>query len=85
MADEIKTAKAESTGVVNLDLAVATTEAISSDPSAVSAITNPNDVTFTVKYGKDYKGDKVMPEGNVIVSKESAAHFESLGIGKTVK
>lgn len=95
MADEITTETetptnsvgAETTSSVHLDLGgFANAEVLSSDPNAVvNPLAHENDVTFNVKYGKDYKGDKLMPEGNVVVSKESAAHFESLGIGKIVK
>lgn len=46
---------------------------------------NPGDVKFKVKYSKDYKGKKLMPEGEVIISKESADHFVSLGIGSIVE
>lgn len=46
--------------------------------------TNPNDVSFDVKYPKDFKGQKLMPEGIVIVSKESAEQFKALGIGDIV-
>lgn len=47
---------------------------------------NKNDVKFKVKYGKDYKGVKKMPEGSVqIVSKELADKFISLGIGSIIK
>lgn len=98
MADEIKTAPAtepatanaamaETTGAVHLDLGgFANSEVLSTNANAVvNPLAHANDVTFNVKYGKDYKGEKLMPEGNVVVSKESAAHFESLGIGKIVR
>lgn len=79
-------AKAENTGAIHLDLGVANTEAISTDPNvALPKLVNANDVHFNVKYPKEYKGEKLMPEGNMIVSKESAAHFENIGIGKIVK
>lgn len=42
---------------------------------------NPANVTFNVKYPKEYKGPKHMPEGPVVVSKETAEHFVKLGIG----
>lgn len=45
---------------------------------------NPGDVDFDVKYPEDYKGAKYMPEGVVIISKESAEQFTKLGIGKVV-
>lgn len=98
MADEISTASeinstptenvvgVENTGVVSLEMGIATMESISTDNNVVlPVLAHPNDVNFNVKYSKDYKGEKEMPEGNVIISKESAAYFESLGIGKTVK
>lgn len=47
-----------------------------------SIVTNPNDVTFIVEYSKEYKGKKTMPEGEVIISKESAEIFISRGMGK---
>lgn len=46
---------------------------------------NPGDVRFLVEYPKDYKGIKQMPEGPVIISKESAAIFTEMGIGKVVQ
>lgn len=46
---------------------------------------NPNDVEFDVKYPKDYKGVKHMPEGIVVTSKESAEIFTAQGIGSIVK
>jgi hypothetical protein len=46
---------------------------------------NPANVTFNVEYSKDYKGPKHMPEGPVVVSHETAEHFEKLGIGSVVK
>lgn len=46
---------------------------------------NPNDVEFLVEYSKDFKGRKLMPEGIIIVSKETAEMFESKGIGIRVK
>lgn len=46
---------------------------------------NPNDVNFDVKYPKDYKGPRLMPEGVVTISKESAEQFTKLGIGKVVE
>lgn len=42
---------------------------------------NENDVAFIVKYPSGFKGEKLMPEGDVIVSKESAEHFLKIGIG----
>ena len=45
---------------------------------------NPNDVDFNVKYPEGYQGKKTMPEGIVTISKESAEHFEKLGIGSVV-
>jgi hypothetical protein len=44
---------------------------------------HPNDVIFVVKYPKDYKGAKTMPEGETVVSKELAEQFTGLGIGRT--
>jgi hypothetical protein len=46
---------------------------------------NPGDVEFEVKYPKDYKGVKHMPEGAVTISKESAEQFTAMGIGKVVE
>ena len=48
-------------------------------------ITNPNNVYFRVKYPKEWKGAKLMPEDVIEVSKESAEQFTSIGIGKIVK
>lgn len=42
----------------------------------------PNTVIFIVKYDSSYNGEKNMPEGEVVVSKEVAVHFESIGIGQ---
>ena len=52
---------------------------------AVAAYKNSGDVEFDVKYPKDYKGEKYMPEGVVTISKESAAQFTKLGIGQVVE
>jgi hypothetical protein len=47
---------------------------------------HPDDVTFKVAYGKDYKGVKIMPEGEeTVMNKDLAADFESRGIGHIVK
>lgn len=79
-------AKVEHTGMVNLEIGVANMETISTNPNEVlPKLVNSNDVNFKVQYSKDYKGEKLMPEGNMILSKESAAHFEQIGIGKIVK
>lgn len=45
---------------------------------------NPNDVDFMVKYPEGYTGNKIMPEGVVVISKEAAEKFSSLGIGSVV-
>jgi hypothetical protein len=45
---------------------------------------NPNDVVFEVKYPEGYAGQRLMPEGPVIISKESAELFASRGLGKVV-
>ena len=94
MADEITAAPVEPlatdtvSGVdnteVSLEIGVANMESISSDPNPTVILVNPNDVNFRVKYKKDYPGEKTMPEGLVVISKESAEHFEAIGIGKTV-
>lgn len=45
-----------------------------------------NTVQFRVKYPKDYKGSKDMPDGSLqLVSKEVAQKFQSLKIGSIVK
>ena len=65
-----------------LEIGVAKMEQMSTNSNVIPTWTNPNDVTFVVSYGKDWKGDKLMPEGPVVVSIESAEHFLSLKIGK---
>lgn len=42
---------------------------------------NPNNVLFTVKYPDGYSGNKIMPEGPVVISRESAEIFSAQGIG----
>ena len=64
-----------------IEVGVASMERISRDSNVVPVWENPNNVTFNVQYGKDWKGEKPMPEGPVVVSMESAMHFESIGIG----
>lgn len=59
--------------------ATVTVEALASNKG--QSFKNPNDVDFIVKYPEGYKGNKIMPEGKVIVSKEAAEKFISLGIG----
>lgn len=68
-----------------LNIGVGTSENISSDSNHSPLKGNANDVVFVVKYGADYKGEKTMPEGEVVISKESAAQFEALKIGKIKK
>ncbi len=58
-------------------------EIVSVPNSAVKP--NEGDVTFEVKYADSYKGKKTMPEGKVVISKESAELFTARGIGKIVK
>jgi hypothetical protein len=53
--------------------------------STLPSTQNANDVVFEVKYKKSYEGEKTMPEGKVIISKESAEQFQNLGIGSIVK
>lgn len=67
----------------NLSIGTATTQAISSP--AVKPVRNANDVDFEVKYSKDFKGERHMPEGPVVLSKEVAAQFAALGIGQIVE
>lgn len=43
-----------------------------------------NDVDFEVKYPEGYAGPKIMPEGPVVISKEAAEKFTSMGIGEVV-
>ena len=74
--------KATKKEVVTLEIGVASMEQMSTDSNVITVHQHPNDVTFIVSYGKDWKGDKPMPEGPVVVSKESAEHFISLKIGK---
>lgn len=62
-----------------LEVGTVTVERISKKGDPVSA--HPNDVKFQVKYPDGWKGEKTMPEGVIVVSKESAKHFASLGIG----
>lgn len=65
-----------------LNIGTITSQAISSgEPKAWK---NPGDVDFKVEYPADFKGEKYMPEGVVTISKESAEHFASLGIGHVV-
>ena len=66
-----------------IDIGNVTVEDLSTDGQ--SKVTNPNDVYFRVKYPKDWQGEKAMPEDVVIISKESAEHFTSIGIGKIIK
>jgi hypothetical protein len=67
------------TEVKTIEIGEITVENISTD---APKLTNPNDVLFKVKYPKDWKKEKLMPEGVVIVSKETADHFTKIGIGK---
>ena len=69
----------QSEEVRTLEIGEVTVENISTN---IPAYTNPNDVLFNVKYPKDWKKEKTMPEGVVVVSRETADHFTSLGIGK---
>lgn len=69
----------QSEEVRTLEIGEVTVENISTN---VPASTNPNDVLFNVKYSKDWKKEKTMSEGVVVVSRETAEHFTSLGIGK---
>lgn len=69
----------QSEEVRTLEIGEVTVENIS---TTVTATANPNDVLFNVKYPKDWKKEKSMPEGVVVVSRETADHFTSLGIGK---
>ena len=78
--EEVKAAPVET--VNTLEIGVANMEQMSTDSNVTTVHANPNDVTFIVSYGKDFKGDKPMPEGPVVVSKETAEHFVSLKIGK---
>lgn len=50
----------------------------------IPAFKNPGDVVFEVKYPEDYKGPRLMPEGRVTVSRESAEQFSKMGIGSIV-
>ena len=67
----------------SLDIGSVTVENFSIGSAPES--TNTNDVYFRVKYPKEWKGEKLMPEDVIVVSKESAEHFTSIGIGKIVK
>lgn len=51
------------------------------DSNKGQAQSHPNDVEFTVKYPEGYTGNRIMPEGKVIISKEAAEKFTALGIG----
>lgn len=80
----ISSAATANNGIMPLDIVHANMERMSTP--AVAPFVNPGDVKFKVNYGADYKGAKEMPEGSVqVVSKESAAHFEKLGIGSIIK
>lgn len=62
-----------------------TTATVTVQDISSSASVNPrnaNDVDFMVKYPEGYKGAKIMEEGLVVVSKEAAEQFTSMGIGK---
>lgn len=82
--EEIKTASAKEE-INTLEIGVANMEQLSTNSNVIPAWSNPNDVTFIVSYGKDWKGDKPMPEGSVVVSQETADHFIFLKIGKIAK
>lgn len=66
----------------DLDLVI-TSERITT--STLPTTEHPNSVVFEVKYKKGYEGEKTMPVGKTIVSREVAEHFESIGIGSIVK
>jgi hypothetical protein len=68
---------------MNISTASVTVAAMSSEP--VEGYKNPGDVDFEVKYPENFKGQKLMPEGTVVISKESADQFEKMGIGQVVK
>lgn len=89
------TAKEDATYQQNLDLA-AGVETVKDLGFGIGAVTmnmttdghrsyHPNDVKFDVSYPKGYKGAQHMQEGITVVSSETAAQFEKLGIGKIVK
>lgn len=46
---------------------------------------HPNDVDFEVKYPEGYKGPKYMPEGVVVVARETAEDYVKRGIGKIIQ
>jgi hypothetical protein len=72
--------------VTESGMLTATGERISVDDNPLSKAQHPNDVKFKVKYAKDFKGDKTLPEGSVqIISKESADKFTKLGFGNIIK
>ena len=79
-AEEVKAAPVEA--VNTLEIGVANMEQMFTDSNVTTVHAHPNDVTFVVSYGKDWKGEKPMPEGPVVVSRETAEHFVSLKIGK---
>lgn len=63
-----------------------TAERISVDENPLPKGQHPNDVKFKVKYAKDFKGEKTLPEGSVqVISKESADKFTKLGFGSIIK
>lgn len=74
----------EANNVMQNEIASVTVQDISKEPKQ-KPWENPANVTFNVQYGKDHKGPKHMPEGPVVVSKETAEHFEKLGIGSIEK
>lgn len=49
-----------------------------------TAYKNPGDVVFEVAYADGYTGPRLMPEGRVTISRESAEDFEKRGIGHIV-
>lgn len=91
MAEEIKTPVAQTVATGEIKKEEVTRPIAEAQPIATSvsmsitghkAGSHPNDVVFEVKYAKDYKGTKAMPEGETVVSRELAEQFTQLGIGK---
>lgn len=66
-------------------LSVGTVNVQSMSKGNTKTAPHPNDVQFKVEYPSDYQGKKNMPEGIVIISKESAEQFTKAGIGRIVE
>lgn len=82
MAKEKLEVVKEADAINTFSIGLAIAEQLSVNSNLTQTLSNTGDVLFNVSYSKDFKGEKTMPVGLVIVSKESAEHFTSIGIGK---